>query len=274
MMSGALVVFWRYMLLLAAVFSFTFAALATRGFEKERIVRAAPSFSWADTYVWAALVPWHAWALAALAAAGVLAWHESVSLRRRASALFRNKAAYVAAGWGFWASTSWLFDNLLYPAVIAWLGLAAGGATMTAAAMAITFFMLIGYERSRTDWLGMDAIDETKDKGLAWVERWERKRYGDGIVTFLAKVLLLVPKELFKAAAWMLEKGGMFAFVVLSVQTDPFITTAYFRRGRTDGLNRKDWTLFFLSGLLSNVYWSLRSYGVVVVIRYFWRLVH
>lgn len=226
----------------------------------------------AEKYSLPAAFLWYFWITLALVFALWLWKERFIFFRKRLSGLKNKKVVHVTAGWSFWASTSWMFDNLLYPAVIAWLGLVWGGAVMTFTAILITFFMLIGYDRSRTDWLGIDSLDVMKDEGLAWVRQWEKKRYRSRILTFLAKMLLFLPKEFFKLAAWMLERGGALAFTFLSFQTDPFITTAYFRRGKKKGLRRKDWVIFFSSGLLGNIYWSLRSYGLVVVIQYFWRL--
>jgi hypothetical protein len=219
------------------------------------------------------LIPWQYWAAFALALGLVWLWRDARIVKEFIGRIVGKKVAQVMAGWGFWASTSWAFDNLLYPAAIAWLGLLTGAAVMTVTAMAITFFMLLGYERGKVDWLGMEAIDEVREKGLVWVREWEQKRHKNRIFALIAKALLFVPKEVFKLFAWMLDKGGALAFIVLSIQMDPFITTAYFRRGRFDGLGKKDWMIFFGSGLLSNVYWSLRSFGVVIVVQYLWEFI-
>ena len=179
-----------------------------------------------------------------------------------------KRIAQVTAGFGFWSSTSWVFDNILYPAVLAWRGLVEGGIIMSVTAIAITAIFLIVYEYKKVDWMGMDALRSVRDNGDAWIEKFSGKKQGNSIIRFAMRAVMYFPVLFLRVALWMLNKGDIFAFIGLSLIADPFVTTIYLRHGRFDGLKKKDWMIFLASGILANFYWTLRSYGVVVIIRY------
>lgn len=52
-----------------------------------------------------------------------------------------------------------------------------------------------------------------------------------------------------------INKNKAAVFIFLSAFTDPFIITAYFRQGHFNGLTKRDWSFFFLSALICNLYW-------------------
>lgn len=178
----------------------------------------------------------------------------------------------VFAGLGFWASLSWVFDNIAYPLMIAWLGFIRGGLVMTALSVLIEFLFLLVYEKQQTDWMGMDFVRDMRDKGGLWIERSEKLRHRNRFVDSLMRIALFFPITFFRIIVWMLNRGSVFVFLVLSIATAPFPTTIYFREGRFDGLGRRDYVIFAASAVVGNVYWSLRSYGVVVIVEYLWGL--
>jgi hypothetical protein len=166
--------------------------------------------------------------------------------------------------------SSWVFDNILYVVAIAWWGPLIGGSVMMLLAMLITLGFLIVYERGKTDWLGMGAIETLKQEGFAWVTRLEQYPFQRRWVHILVRAITWLPRRLAKLLVFLLRRGDVFAFVILSIQTDAFITTSYLRRGRFDGLRRQDYLIFVASAFLSNLYWILRSWLVVILLQWGW----
>ena len=74
-----------------------------------------------------------------------------------------------------------------------------------------------------------------------------------------------------RGLGWMLNRGDVFAFVALSLRFDPFITTAYLRRGSYNGMSTRDWKIFLGSVVVSNAAWALVCFGGVEAVRRFWR---
>ena len=72
---------------------------------------------------------------------------------------------------------------------------------------------------------------------------------------------------------WATRHGDFAIFLALCAFQDPFITTAYFRRGRFDGITARDWRLFLASVFVSNLYWTLRSGAVAAILVGAWRVV-
>lgn len=141
----------------------------------------------------------------------------------------------------------WAFDLVLYPFVIFRLGPLKGGAVMTF----LSFFACVGmikfYDWSKRDWLGIEAI-----KGL--------KGY-DG------------EKKIGRFTSWFLKRSEPAIFLFLAIRYDPFVTTAYLRHGRYNGMNRRDWTIFTSSSIVSNAYWTLAVYMGISLVEWGWKTV-
>ena len=151
----------------------------------------------------------------------------------------RRRVAEIGFGHTAYALFNWQFDNVLYVYAVYRLGLLIGGALMTLLSLVQCAFLLVLYERMRIDWVGAGPLTAGHgSRGPAW---WRR------------------------LLSWAADRGKFVVFLALCVFQDPFITTAYFRGGRFDGLKRRDWHLFFASVLVSNGYWTLRS-GVVAAL--------
>jgi len=54
---------------------------------------------------------------------------------------------------------------------------------------------------------------------------------------------------------------------VLSAKYDPFITTAYLRKSAYSGMTRREWAIFFGSGLLANLIWIAICAGAIEAMR-------
>lgn len=152
----------------------------------------------------------------------------------------RQRLAQVGTGHLLYASFNWFFDNILYILVVYHLGLLVGGLIMTALSLLLSVATLLVYERMRIDWVGAGSLARLSE--VQNPSGWQR--------------LVL----------WAMGRGKVAIFIALCVFQDPFITTAYFRQGRFDGFNGRDWRIFFASVLVSNFYWTLRSGAVAAVL--------
>jgi len=64
-------------------------------------------------------------------------------------------------------------------------------------------------------------------------------------------------KKIGQLTAWLLKKSEPVAFLFLTIKFDPVVTAAYMRHGKFNGMNKRYWSIFMGSLVLSNVYWTL-----------------
>lgn len=135
------------------------------------------------------------------------------------------------------------FDYALYPIALLWLGYAWGGALMTAASVVLNLATIRVYDWSRRDWLLLETIKELKDKPELSASR--------------------------PVVAWIIRKGDIAAFFMLSWIEDPIVVTLYLRREahKYNGLARRDWMIFWTSTLVSNLFWIFSLASVIEIIR-------
>lgn len=161
----------------------------------------------------------------------------------------RERIGLAAIGHTLKQVEEFLFDWLLYGAVAAWATMHYGSlwgslatfAIMTPLSGLICLIYLWFYDLSKKDWFGFEALKSVKEEmsgGGFW-------------------------KKLMRA---ILRLGDFPAFILLSITSDPFMTTLYLRKGagKYDGMTTRDKWIFFGSLLLSNGYWTLR-WSVIVV---------
>lgn len=158
-----------------------------------------------------------------------------------------RRAGELASGFAVWNVTDYLFDYALYPFVIWKLGTVVGGGIMALASLAFCLGLLRVYDLLGRDWLGIEWVKGLR--GYAGPSRWRR------------------------LLGWLLDRGDTVAFVVLSAKYDPFITTAYLRRGAYNGMARRDWTIFLASWVLSNLIWIIICAGGIEIIRQLFEMV-
>lgn len=137
-----------------------------------------------------------------------------------------------------------VFDFTLYPAAIAWLGTVVGGLVMTALSAFVCYLYILFYDWSKTDWLGYELIKVVRDG--------EEKQ--SRIACFVQRIT---------------QKGNWFAFLALSLYTDPFETTVYMRLGseKYNGLSKRDLKVFWASVLVANIWWTIFMTFAVMGIR-------
>lgn len=168
---------------------------------------------------------------------------------------YRSRIGMIALAHTVLGVLDFSFDNILYPAVLIWLGEVYGGIVMTVAAGLICFGLVIYYERSKKDWLGVDVVEGVKEHGGVWMERFYSKK---GKMWFVVKAIAYLPSRIFLLVLWALKKNDVVAFFALSIYEDAFRTVVFLRHGRFNGLKARDWLIFSASLLVSNVYWVVR----------------
>ncbi len=162
----------------------------------------------------------------------------------------------IALGHSLKRIEEYLFDWLLYGTVVAWAttvygavwGYAVAFGIMAPLSAILCYLYVRVYDWSKTDWLGIERIEEMRNKKTRhWLKRHVKT---------------------------LLQMGDLPMFVALSVYGDPFIVTIYFRKGSHlyNGLSVRDWSIFWASVLFSNAYWTLRWAVIVEVVRAFWHI--
>jgi hypothetical protein len=155
----------------------------------------------------------------------------------------------IGLGHLLYAAFSWVCDYVIYVyAVFTW-GMLIGGGFMTLLSLIQCALTLQIYEKMKIDWVGAGAF-------YAWDTQEPKKFSG----------------RLFQR----IKKKPKVVFIFLCVFSDPFITTAYFRKGQFNGLTAEDWHLFLYSVLFSNGYWICVSglLGNTISIMWQWLNTH
>jgi hypothetical protein len=139
------------------------------------------------------------------------------------------RLAQIGTGHALYGSFNHFFDFVIYPYVVYTQGVILGGALMTLFSLMQCALLLIVYERIGVDWVGSGLLADIARKAQpSWIDR---------------------------LVVWVTHRNPALTFLVLCAVTDPFIVTAFFRRGSFDGLRARDWHLFFASVLVCNLYW-------------------
>ncbi len=141
------------------------------------------------------------------------------------------------------------FDYVLYPYVIWKFGILEGGVIMAMLSFFACYLLILFYDWSQQDWLGIEAIKEAREYS------------GDA---FIGRII-----------SWMMKRGDGLMFLALTFYFDPLITTLYLRRGSRyfNGLNMKDWLVFISSTIIANAYWTAAVFFGISVVEYIWNLV-
>jgi hypothetical protein len=136
-----------------------------------------------------------------------------------------------------------VFDYVLYPAAILWLGPLLGGVIMTALALVLNYIIVVFYNRTRRDWFGLE-----------WLKLQEmRESVSLGGVIF----------------RWMLRLGKIPMFIAVSIY-DPAYGFILLRGRNSTGLTltRVDWSWFLVSNLIGNLAWILVVTGAIEFVRF------
>lgn len=192
---------------------------------------------------------------------------------KKLTGIFRRhgkKVGAIAVGHSIKITVDWLFDNPLYIFVVAQEGVLVGGAIMTLASLIINFLLIVFHGWSKVDWFGFSVINDLRENGHHWLEKANNIHIKNSWLKFIVKIWLYIPVKFFAVVIWLLKRGDVAAFITLSIVEDPFITTTYLRHGSREKLTKKDWSIFFGSVVLSNAYWTIRSFAIFEVLKILW----
>jgi len=160
---------------------------------------------------------------------------------------FKDRIGEITIGLTVIYLLNTLFDYLLYPFIIYKFGVLRGGIVMTFLSFVACILIMKFYDYSKRDWLGIEAIKSLKGY--------------DG------------SKKIGKLTAWVIKKSDPIVFLFLSIKYDPFITTAYLRDTKFNGMNKREWSIFLSSLLISNAYWTLACYMGITLFEWGWKAI-
>jgi hypothetical protein len=168
----------------------------------------------------------------------------------------KKRIAIIGIGYTFGNIFDYGFNYGIYIPVVAMLGPVKGGVAM-AILSAITCFLFIKfYDWSKQDWLGIEVAKEATEYGPTWIRNFSAtSRVGRIMWWPFSRIILLI--------LWAIKRGGIVAFFALSMYTDPFVATVYFRKESFSGLKKRDWMVFFASLLVGDLYWTLRTVLII-----------
>lgn len=178
---------------------------------------------------------------------------------------YKKRLGALAVGHTFYETTDHIFNYWIYIPVVALFGAVKGGFIMTAAAFLACYLLILFYDWTGIDWLGIEMLKES-DFGPDFLKRKSAK-------SKLAHFFWWPFHQIFRLVSWAQNKGGIIAFVALSIYTDAFITTVFLRRDKFGGLKRKDWLIFMGSLIVGNFYWTLRSLIIILAAKFGFELV-
>ena len=175
-----------------------------------------------------------------------------------------NRLGTLGVGvFGKWAM-SWIFDFILYPFVISLFGILWGGLMMTVLSFVFCYTLVIFYDGTKKDWLGIETLKSIEDFT-------PRPIPSNGFQRFM----IIIINTMGQFSAWLMKKSDMFLLIILSIKFDPFITVVHIRHGahRYNGLSKRDWKIFITSLIIGNAYWSFAIFMGISTIEWLWRIV-
>ena len=169
-------------------------------------------------------------------------------LKKTAAFIAAKKEKIGTAGlaYSFDYCVNWLFNYPLYIYVMNDYGLKYGFLIMSCLSFSICLAYILIYDIIKKDLFLLEDAKEFMEKIGSYGGESRAK----------------------KLLAWIVRKGGFFsAFLILSLWKDPFYTTAFCRKGKYDGLSRRDWGIFLGSVVIGNAVWALSVFGGIEVFK-------
>jgi hypothetical protein len=155
-----------------------------------------------------------------------------------------QRCLQIGSGHLLYGGFNHIFDYVLYPYAVYTLGMVAGGALMTLASLFQCALTLMLYERMAIDWVGGSLLMD--------LARKDKPTLADRAILSVA------------------HRSKPLSFLTLCAFTDPFIVTAFFRRGAFNGLRERDWQLFFLAVVVCNLYWIVVADAIARGVAVLW----
>ena len=163
---------------------------------------------------------------------------------------------------GKWA-LSWAFDFILYPFILALFGFFGGTVIMTILSFIVSYGLILFYDRTKKDWLGIETLKEIEDFIPRQIPECGISKYWTSIINLVGE-----------SSAWLMKKSDTFLLVVLSIKFDPFITVIQIRHGahQYNGLSKRDWKIFITSVIIGNLYWAIAVFMGITLAEALWKL--
>jgi len=178
--------------------------------------------------------------------------------------------AKVMSGWGIMESLNFFYDFPLWIWLQAHFGFVRGSIYASIGAFVVNIGLLIWYQRSGEDWLGVNIFEQIKEEG----DEWARKvnSYQGWFLKVVLFFPVYLPSQIFRLVLWSLKKTELITFIVFSIGTDSFVTTVFLRHGKFGPLNLRDVKIFVASTILSCFTWSLFDGSLVTISKFGWHL--
>jgi len=178
----------------------------------------------------------------------------------------KKQIATIALGQTFNQIFDWMFNYPLYMFAVEQMGLTKGYIVMAFASFFTCLAFIKFYDWLKVDWLGIEVAKEAKEYGPTFIKKMN-------VESGIGRILWWPFSRIILFILWAVNKGGLVAFMALSIYTDPFITTVYMRRGwgEYNGLSRRDWAVFLASTAVGNAYWAIRTFAILEVAKFSWK---
>ena len=168
----------------------------------------------------------------------------------------KKRIAVIGLGYTFGNIFDYVFNYGIYIPVVAMLGPIKGGVVMAIISASTCFLFIKFYDWLKQDWLGIEVAKEATEYGPTRIRNFNvTSRIGKFLWWPFSRIILVI--------LWAIKRGGIVAFFALSMYTDPFVATVYFRKESFSGLKKRDWMIFFASLLVGDLYWTLRTVLII-----------
>ncbi len=171
--------------------------------------------------------------------------------------------AKVMSGWGIMELLNFFYDFPFWIWLQHHFGFVLGSIYASLGAFIFNFGLLIWYQQSGEDWLGVNIFEQIKKEGSEWTKKINS--YNGWFLKIVLFFPVYVPSQIFRLVIWSLNKTELTTFIIFSIGTDSFVTTIFLRHGKFGKLNFRDIKIFVASTLLSCFVWSLFN-GFLVTI--------
>lgn len=142
---------------------------------------------------------------------------------------------------------TYLYDYLVVSFLLVYFDFVKGIIIVMILSMLIDLATLRFYDWFKKDWLALETLKDLQ---------YKKNFFG----------------RLFN---YVQNKSTFITVLILSLTSNAFIVTAYMRKGsfQYNGLNKRDWTVFLSSSLLTNLYWVFLIAGGLEIIKYLYQII-
>ncbi len=178
----------------------------------------------------------------------------------------------VLGSWGLIELSNFFYDFPFWAWMQSHFGVVLGSTYASLGALVMNLGLIIWYQSTGEDWLGVNLLEQLKKEGEDWMDRLCDQR---GLFLKVALFIpVYLPAKIFKLVVWSLNKTELTTFLVFTIFTDSFYTTIFMRHGRFGRLDKRDMGIFLLSTVISCVTWSMFNATLITIVRLFlmcWR---